>query len=1121
MAAWDTVGPVDVLLITAVKEEYEAALLVDVGAIDAAWQRETGPMGFEVAFRRFRAASGEPLVVALTRALDMRGVATANAAWPLMDKYNPRCLAMCGVCAGRRSAVQLGDVIVGDILYTYDTGALVVEYEAGKKKERYRGEPSPYQMPAAWKQRAESLDVSADASWLEERPRTLDDQGLWLLEQLSKGDAEPVKHPERPTRCADWKKVVERLRKLKHLKNRGLELTDKGRRYIEEVLLLHPEGLPAQPPFQVHVAPIATGNSVMRDPQIFDRLSESMRKVLGVEMEAAAIGAIAHLTNLPMLVMKGVMDHADADKDDGFKKFAARASAECLIAFLRENLSPTPRGTEHAQPVTAPALVYTERLPQTGDIFLGRDKELQRLDAAWEGPAKQNLVSVIAWGGTGKTSLVSRWLAQLSQAGWRGARRILAWSFYSQGASDEPGDSADEFMAWALRMLGDPAPSGGSPFDKASRLLKLVRAMRTLLILDGVEPLQYPPGPEEGSFKDKAFGIFLRGLGAANPGLCVVTSRMPLADVAVSKGTTFDELELDQLGPEEGVELLARTGVVGPREELRAVAEEFGGHALALTLLGRFLVEACEGDVRRRTDVGPLENEEVKGGHARRVITSYVKWLGAGPARDLLSVLGLFDRPARPEALRAVRQEPAIPGLTDRLAGIGEMEWNQAASRLRRARLIDHADPREPGTLDAHPLVREHFGEELRREQPDAWREGNRRLYQHYRAAAPALLKTLAEMEPLYAAVAHGCQAGLHEETLNAVYRKRICRGDLFYSINKLGAFGTDLAALGSFFTKRWTQPVASLTPSIQAWLLGLAASYLKALGRLREAGVPMRAGLDRDIGQGNWARASIQAWNLGDLSLSLGEMSGAIEFFRQCIEFADRDGDLGRRILARNGLARTFHQAGRIDEAEPLFAESEALQKLFQAQYPLIYGISRYWYGDFLLGRGATETVLNRMKKVFEQFHDKQVGIPIHTLALDNLLVGRAHLARARSRKEAIHPNSHRYFAKALEGLRQANQQDYLALGLLSRGDYFLFTGDLTSARTDLEEALDIGTRCAMRLDEADAHLGLALLHLTSNAPNEAHSHLALARRLVTETGYGRRQPELDELSAQLAAAQ
>jgi nucleoside phosphorylase len=68
-------------------------------------------------------------------------------------------------------------------------------------------------------------------------------------------------------------------------------------------------------------------------------LADRERKLLGLEMEASAIGAIAHLHGVPKtLVMKGVMDFADLEKDDHFKLFAARASAECLLAFLREHL---------------------------------------------------------------------------------------------------------------------------------------------------------------------------------------------------------------------------------------------------------------------------------------------------------------------------------------------------------------------------------------------------------------------------------------------------------------------------------------------------------------------------------------------------------------------------------------------------------------------------------------------------------------------------------------------------------------------------------------------------------------------------------------------------------------
>lgn len=43
---------------------------------------------------------------------------------PLVTKLRPRCVAMCGVCAGRRDKVALGDVVAADRVYYHDTGKL-------------------------------------------------------------------------------------------------------------------------------------------------------------------------------------------------------------------------------------------------------------------------------------------------------------------------------------------------------------------------------------------------------------------------------------------------------------------------------------------------------------------------------------------------------------------------------------------------------------------------------------------------------------------------------------------------------------------------------------------------------------------------------------------------------------------------------------------------------------------------------------------------------------------------------------------------------------------------------------------------------------------------------------
>ena len=85
-----------------------------------------------------------------------------------------------------------------------------------------------------------------------------------------------------------------------------------------------------------------------------------------------------------------------------------------------------------------------------------------------------------------------------------------------------------------------------------------------------------------------------------------------------------------------------------------------------------------------------------------------------------------------------------------------------------------------------------------------AWRAAHKRLYEHLKDAAEKYPDTLEGLQPLYQAVAHGCQAGLHQQACVEVYRDRILRGtsgpDAFYSTKKLGLFGADLGAVACFF---------------------------------------------------------------------------------------------------------------------------------------------------------------------------------------------------------------------------------------------------------------------------------------------------------------------------------
>lgn len=793
------------------------------------------------------------------------------------------------------------------------------------------------------------------------------------------------------------------------------------------------------------------------------------------------------------------------------------------------------------------------RLPIAGRLLIGRETELARLDAAWEDPGT-HVLTFVAFGGMGKSALVSHWLDRMAADGWRGARRVLDWSFYSQG-TEERVTSADRFLDHALGWFGDP-DFKGAPRDRGLRLAELVRQEKTLLILDGVEPLQHPPNsPLAGRLKDPGLAALLKGLAGGNPGLCVVTTRERIADLDGFPRAAPQE-DLEALSPEAGAELLKLLGVKGKESELLAASREFGNHALTLTLLGGYLSRACGGDVRRRKDVDLAGADQRKGGHALRVIARYAEWLGEGPELAVLRLLGLFDRPAGPKALAALRAKPAISGLTDglivkkrwwgRAEPISEEAWQLALSNLREHGLLLPADPHQPGTLDAHPLVRIFFQEELEKQRPEAWRIGNLRLYEHLQKEAPDLPDTLEAMEPLFTAVIHGCRAGRQQEALDEVLYRRIQRRDESFSTRMLGAIGSELSALSGVFVRRWDQPSANLGATSQMVVFSMAGFLLHSLGRLEEAVQPLQAALEVALSQESWMDAAICASHLSELTLLLGNVEQSVAFGRQSVDHADRSGNAFHRVVRRSVLADALHQAGSWEESGEAFRKAEALQEEFQPRYPRLYRRQGYLYCDLLLSNGepedgsiaanctvdpeASERIREACLVVRERaeqlIHLQTPDEALLEIALNSLSLGRAHLGLALAAPSPRPPcektetdlaDAAEHLNRAVEGLRRAAQEIYLPRGLLARAALRRLRGDLPAAEADLSEALEIAERGSMRLHECDAHLEWARLCRQRGDLNGAKQHTAKARRLVEETGYGRRRREVGWLERQL----
>jgi hypothetical protein len=475
--------------------------------------------------------------------------------------------------------------------------------------------------------------------------------------------------------------------------------------------------------------------------------------------------------------------------------------------------------------------------------------------------------------------------------------------------------------------------------------------------------------------------------------------------------------------------------------------------------------------------------------------------------------------------------------------------------RLEEIQLLTVQDD---GSLDAHPLLREYFGQRLRDAQPEGWRAAHRRLYEHLCATTPDKPDaTLEDLQPLYQAVAHGCHAGMQEEACEKVYHYRIQRGQEAYSTKRLGALGSDLGAVACFFETPWSRLSSALTEAAHGWLLNEAAFTLSALGRLTEALEPMRAGLAMAVRRKEWEHAAVGAGNLSELELTLGDVTGAVPSAEQSVTYADRGGFSGLRMSTRTTHADALHQAGRRDEALTRFREAEQMQSEWQPNHPLLYSLWGFRYCDLLLseaersagkpkggpkpdeGLAVCRSVAERAVMALQiVMNGSQALLDI---ALGHLTLGRAALyaaileSRDRQREAvpisppATSEESQRGFTTAatemdhaVSGLRRAGVQHYLPRGLLTYAWLRSLNGAHTgpeSAQSDLDEAWEIAERGPMPLFLADIHLYRARLFFReAKYPWQSPQYdLAEARRLIYKHGYLRRKEELEDAEGAL----
>lgn len=343
---------VDVLIITAADGEQEALLECKdwPDEPEGYWKSKEDPHGLSYWTRSFHCEDGTVFTVATTRALKMGALSATAAAYRLVSLMKPRCLAMVGICAGRRGYVKLGDVLAAE---------RVVQLKSGLERLSYVDDQPPskeihediitYNLHSVWQDKIRNYQRNL-SDWTKtiglEKPKSYEYQKHWLLHRIyehqKKGNLHPANLPNRKKECAEYGKVIQWLwnEGLLVKDDVKLTLTAQGEAQVEYDLALENKIEESEEP-DVKLCPIGTVGQVQEDERLFEYIERLLRTARGVEMEGYAIGAAAWELGIErMIVVKAVSDYGDQhrEKDRHFRKYACKASASFLIAFLKKYL---------------------------------------------------------------------------------------------------------------------------------------------------------------------------------------------------------------------------------------------------------------------------------------------------------------------------------------------------------------------------------------------------------------------------------------------------------------------------------------------------------------------------------------------------------------------------------------------------------------------------------------------------------------------------------------------------------------------------------------------------------------------------------------------------------------
>lgn len=698
--------------------------------------------------------------------------------------------------------------------------------------------------------------------------------------------------------------------------------------------------------------------------------------------------------------------------------------------------------------------------------FTGRAEELARLDR-WAADPAVRLVGVTAWGGAGKTALVTHWLGD----GGAGRRAVFAWSFYSDPSAE---NWARAFLDWARDAL-DIRLAGCA--SMAAAVVAVARTARVVLVLDGLEVAQ--EGPASDGYGRLLDGVLREVLTALcrieHPSLVVLTSRFPFADLQGFDGTTARMLDVPAFTPAEGAALLgsAAPGVLDePRR--RELVGQVDGHALAVSAIAALLSEHPESTATDLLDrlAGPGGTQA----KVSRVLSFYADRL-TDADRHLIAAVSLFARPVTVQQVLAIAGHETFAGHLD-----GWEAWSvRAAVHGPLAGLLTwHPN----GTITAHPLVRQTF-------RPLA-----------LGAAEVAVGATLSDIPE--GTVTSREQAQLVVEAIelladagqwaaaNDLYTNRTASRAVWHTL-PAARLGQRAAFAFVATLQRRERCRATLGPHRLGFYLNSMGLFATDSGDMDAAREHLENAVQHSAVEGDRANHSISLQNLSECLAAQGMIAQAARMAAKALLSAD--GDDAETEGSHVDLGWTYFLGGDTLAAEEQFLAADL--SMFRNIYSHLLALSACYWAAFLVRTGRLGPAQRVVERSLERCRTEGWNDDV---ARSTVTLTRIGLAEPSASPRSVD------IGAAIQCFRDGELLIELADSLTVAADHARHRGDLVTATDMSTEALTIAAPRSLIPTQAAALAVRARIaadqHTATGDPNHLHSGrdaADAARRLAT----------------------